>query len=199
MDAPLRRLVLYSDQIPPITDPIDAAFLRWLRPGDTIGYVPSAPDPERVWFTPRQAYYARYGLDLRFFGLEDEYDPAQRAALLACDAIHLTGGNTFRFLYWLRERGLDADLHRYALDGGVLLGVSAGAILMTPDIRTSLLCGDTLYPGLTDFTGLALVDFAVVPHVTEVALPGPAYAIPDGAGIVIDGDCIELFGGVRPL
>ena len=48
---------------------------------------------------------------------------------MGCDAIHLTGGNTFQFSYWLRERGLDAELKRYAKAGGVLIGVSAGAIL----------------------------------------------------------------------
>jgi dipeptidase E len=55
-------------------------------------------------------------------------------------------------------------LRQYVARGGVLIRVSAGAILMTPDIRTTLLCGDTLPAEEIEPRGLGLVDFAFVPH-----------------------------------
>jgi dipeptidase E len=203
-----RKLVLYSDQIDSVTDAIDERLREWLPVGSRIGYIPSSPDRERVWFEGRAAFYARYGYSLRFFGLEDEFDASQLSDLFACDAIHLTGGNTFRFLYWLRVRGLIALLQRYVADGGVLIGVSAGAILMTSDIRTSSLCGDTMYPGLADFTGLSLVVFAVFPHYDgspeavsgliefSRGSDGVVYAVPDVSGIVVDGERVDLIGPV---
>jgi dipeptidase E len=145
---------------------------------------------------------------LEFFGLETEFEPSRNAGLFACDAIHLTGGNTFQFLYWLRQRGLVSDLQRYVAKGGILIGVSAGAILMTPDISSSSLCGDEPYPGLDDFTGLSLVDFAVYPHYDGSAsaaealhrfsstFNGPVYGIPDGGGIVVDGAHLEFIGAI---
>lgn len=200
------RLVLYSDQIEGVTDPIDARLFAMLPEAPTIGYLPSCPDPERNWFRAREQYYGRFGAKLRFVGLEDEFHPDHLPELLACDAIHLSGGNTFRFLYWIRELGLLPELRRYAEKGGVLIGVSAGAILMTPDVSSSALCGDEPYPWLESFAGLGLVDFAVVPHDTgqgpalrvfSITFPGTVYGIADGAGIVVENGRTELIGEIR--
>lgn len=200
------RLVLYSDQIVGVTDAIDERLFAMLPPSPTIGYLPSSPDSDRIWFSGREAYYARYGARLSFHGLEEEFEPGRLDTLFASDAIHLTGGNAFRFLYWLRERGLLNRLRAFAQTGGVLSGVSAGAILMTPDIASSALCGDTPYPGLEDCMGLGLVDFAVVPHhsgleaavrIFSMTFPGTVYGVPDGAGIVIENGRTELIGEIR--
>lgn len=203
------RLVFYSDQIAGQTEAIDARLLELLsaRPG-RVGYVPAGPDRERAWFDARVRYYSRLGLSLSFCGVEDEFSSANIGDLLTCNAIHLTGGNTFRFLHWLRARGLVPLLQRYVAEGGVLIGVSAGAILMTRDISSATLCGDSFYPGLTDHTGLSLVDFGVLPHFDRsraqvdalgrlsIELGNTAYGIPDGAGIVVDGSRVELLGPV---
>lgn len=205
------KLALYSDQIPPLTDLIDARVVTWLPEGAKIGYIPSSPDHERFWFAGREEYYRRYGFSLEFFGLEDEFDESRIDDLLACDAIHLTGGNTYQFLYWLQARGMIEPLRQYALDGGILIGVSAGAILMTPDITTSSLCGDTPYPGLDDYAGLSLVNFAFVPHyngspVAEAALAefsrgfdGHVYAVPDGGAVIVEGDKIEFVAEFKEI
>jgi len=203
----VRKLALYSDQIPGITDAIDDRIREWLvgTPG-RIGYLPSSPDPERSWFQDRSAYYARLGFSLSYFGLEEEFDPSHLTDLLACDAIHMTGGNTFQFLYWLRERGMLPMLQDYVAGGRVLIGVSAGAILMTSEIGTSLLCGDVRYRGIDGGPALNLVDFAYAPHfdgsreeVTKFShtFPGPVYAVKDGGGIIVEDDQIEAIGPVE--
>jgi len=46
----------------------------------------------------------------------------------------------------------------------VLIGVSAGSIIITPDINTSVFCGDENQIGLIDSSGLGLIDFYFVPH-----------------------------------
>ena len=203
------KLVLYSDQSSPLTDALDARLLELLPASRRkIGYIPAAPDRERLWFRQRVLHYDRLGLSAQFFGLEEGFDAAELSNLLRSDAIHLSGGNTFRFLYWLRARGLVSELQRYVADGGVLIGVSAGAILMTRDIGSSAICGDAPYPALTDNTGLGLVDFAVLPHfdrseaqhaaLEQLAtnLGNTAYGVPDGAGIVVSGSRVELLGAI---
>jgi len=171
-----------------------------------MGYIPSSPDPERSWFSAQERYYARFGFKLIYFGLEEEFSQAALVDLLMCDAIHLTGGNTFQFLYWLRERGMIPVLQRYADNGGVLIGVSAGAILMTPEIGTSLICGDEPYRGIEGGPALNLVDFAFAPHFTgdreEIAkfsqtFDGPVYAVKDGGGIIVEDDAIKRIGPVK--
>jgi dipeptidase E len=101
-----------------------------------------------------------------------------------------------------------APLRQYAARGGVLIGVSAGAILMTPDIATAALCGDEPLEGETDLAALHLVDFAFVPHFGEipcdlVALQAYSrsrqavlYACRDGDGIVVEDDQVKCIGDV---
>jgi len=162
----MKKLVLYSDQIPPATDKIDSELVTILgKSSPIIGYIPSSADPQRKYYNERQEYYSRLGMNLTvYFELDNDYHPNLLESLLSCDAIHLSGGNTYYFLHWLRKRKLLLPLRQYVKQGGVLIGVSAGSILMTPDISTSTLCRDEPIEGEIDFSGLNLVDFAFVPH-----------------------------------
>ena len=57
--------------------------------------------------------------------------------LLKSDLIFLGGGNTFYFLKHLKSTGLIDELKTFAANGGVLCGLSAGAIIMTPHVHTA--------------------------------------------------------------
>ncbi len=203
------RLFLYSDQLEPDTDAItDRIFSKLPRKGARIGYLPASPDPEREWFQDRQHFYARFGAKLEFFGVESEFDPTRNSELIRCDAIHLTGGNTFQFLYWLRERSMIQMLRQYAQSGGTLIGVSAGAIMMTSDTSTSYLCWDSPYRDLEGYEGLNLVPFAFLPHFEpsdqgieslknySLRFRGNVYAITDAGAIVVENGETDLIGPI---
>ncbi len=209
----MRRLVLYSEQILPETEKVDQELAALLgKSNPKIGYIPSSADPQRKYYEERRVYYARLGMTLStYFELDAAYDPNRLEALLACDAIHLTGGNTYYFLHWLRKRGMLAPLRQYVARDGVLIGVSAGAILMTPDIATAALCGDEPLEGETDIAALHLVDFAFVPHFGEipadlVALQAysqsrqvDVYACRHGDGLVVEDDQVKCIGDVTAI
>lgn len=76
------------------------------------------------------------------------------------DAIYVCGGNTFYLLQKIRESGLDQLLPHF---GGLYVGVSAGSIVVGPNIEVS---GpwDENDVNLSDTTGMKIVDFAVIPH-----------------------------------
>jgi len=76
------------------------------------------------------------------------------------DAIYVCGGNTFYLLQKIRESGLDQLLPHF---GGLYVGVSAGSIVVGPNIEVS---GpwDENDVNLSDTTDMKIVDFAVVPH-----------------------------------
>ena len=206
----MKKLVLYSDQIPPLTDEIDAELKKLFdKTNPRIGYIPSASDPERKYFRERKSYYYRLGMDMDvYFELDKEWKPDLLESLLDCDAIHLSGGNTYYFLHWLRRRNMTDTLIRYVNQGGILIGVSAGSILMTLDISTSALCGDEIMEGETDFSGLGLVDFSFMPHFGDV----PAdiddlkkysrdnqmrvYAASDSGGIIVLENEVTCIGDV---
>jgi dipeptidase E len=203
------KLVLYSDQIPTQTDSADDRMLALIdKRRASIAYIPSSPDPGRVFYRSRKEYYARLGIEVQpYVDIPDLGSGVQLDNLLNADAIHLSGGNTFVFLYRLHSHGLLDPLRRYVARGGVLIGVSAGAILMTPSILTTLLCGDKQSSATSDPFGLGLVEFAFVPHLGRYASmtelqsysrrhSQTLYACPDGAAIVIDGDALECVGNV---
>jgi len=117
----MKKSVSYSDQIPPITDKIDEELVVLLgKTNPIIGFIPSIADTDRYYYKERQTYYSRLGMDLEvYFELDLGYYPNLLESLLACDAIHLSGGNTYYFLHWLRSRDMVDTLIQYAAQGGV--------------------------------------------------------------------------------
>lgn len=209
----MKKLVLYSDQIPPLTNKIDSELKTLFnKTNPKIGFIPSSSDPERKYYKERKAFYYQLNMDLSvYFELDKEWKPDLLDSLLECDAIHLSGGNTYYFLHWLRRRNMMDTLVQYVARGGVLIGVSAGSILMTPDISTSRLCGDALIAGETDFSGLGLVDFGFAPHFGDKEYDQAAlrkysrehgtvvYACRDSGGIVVVDDEVKCIGDVIPI
>jgi dipeptidase E len=174
-----------------------------------VGFIPSGADPDNAFYLDRQTYYSALGIDLALsLGLNDNYDPGKVTQLFECDGIHLSGGNTYHFLYWLKKRGLMEPLREFVNRGGVLIGASAGAIIMTPEISATAYCADAPLPGeeMDDLSALNLVDFAFFPHTNyfpkheEQMLAYsqthsfPIYGCANGDGIVVDGERIEFLG-----
>jgi dipeptidase E len=178
-----------------------------------LAYIPFEADGSTRYFARAMRRYRAAGIE-RFFTLEPDHKPTgdELAVLLSCDVIYLAGGNTYVFLEKLRQAGLLAHLRRFARNGGVLAGLSAGAILMTPSIGLAGIPrydADSNEPGLTDLRALGLVDFEFSPHDTADArrrrelsaysslIRRPVFSVQDGGGIVVEGDRLGLFGRVR--
>lgn len=211
----MKKLVLYSDQIPPLADNVDRELMSFLgKPSQIIGYVPSKADPQRKYYTERRAYYSRMDMDLRvYFELDNEYQPALLESLFNCDAIHLSGGDVYYFLYWLRKRKLLEPLRNYVRRGGVLIGVSAGSILMSPDISISPLYVNKPISVQTDFSSLNLVDFAFAPHYGSKRMSTTisvlreysrnrqivVYACKDSGGVIVTNDVVRCIGDVYKI
>jgi len=86
--------------------------------------------------------------------------PFAKNDLKNVDVIYVCGGNTFYLLQQLRASGLDKILPDFT---GTYVGVSAGSIVMGPNIEVSAPWDDNDID-LDDTTGLNIVDFAVIPH-----------------------------------
>jgi dipeptidase E len=206
----MRRLVLYCDQEIPKNYKINKKLLELFnKPVPTVGFIPSCADTNREFYENKKAYFAGFGVDLRvYFELDIDYRLENLSSLLQCDGIYLSGGNTFHFLYWLRARGMIDELRKYVDQGGVLIGASAGAILMSPEISASTFCADAPLPGeeTEDLSALNLVNFAFFPHINCFPAhegqmiqysrehPHSIYGCANGDGIVVDGGQVEFLG-----
>ena len=80
-----------------------------------------------------------------------------------CDIIYVSGGNTFYLLNELRKSCAAQAIKNAVKAGKIYIGESAGAIVAAPDTRYAMQM-DKNGAKTSDFTGLNLVDFCVVPH-----------------------------------
>ncbi|SDH43450.1 Type 1 glutamine amidotransferase-like domain-containing protein [Microbacterium pygmaeum] len=123
------------------------------------------------------------------------------------DVLLAAGGDALYLGHWMRESGLAAMLP--ALADTVWVGMSAGSMVMTPQIGAEFV-GWTAPSG--DDRALGVVDFSICPHLTLDGAPGnslaaaeqwaaaldhPAYAIDDQTAIrVADGEVRVVTEGV---
>ena len=203
------KLVFYSDQLIPGNRRVYLRLLDLLgKSHPRLGYIPAEGDPQRRYYQDRIEWYAYWGISLPvYFELDRDYRPERLEELWSCDAIHLSGGNTYYFLHWLRKRELLEPLRNYVASGGVLIGVSAGGILLTPEIDVSGLLGDHPLAEQDDLTALSLVDFSFAPHLNSLRdtrplkeyarrTGRPVYGCRDGDGILVDGPRVEFIGQI---
>lgn len=135
--------------------------------GKTVTYIPTASMVEKLGFFVKIGKWSLRRLGLIVEELEistSSYDTIVNT-LKKNDIIYITGGNTFYLLQELRKSGADKILVQEIKKGKLYIGESAGAIVTAPDIEYSaeMDCIEKA-PALTDFIGLGLTDFYVVPH-----------------------------------
>lgn len=203
--------MLYSDQIIKENRKVDYELLRLLnKKNPSIGYIPSCSDLTRKYFNPKVKYYNELGIsNIQYFDLDKEYDEIKINDIFKSDAIHFSGGNTFYFLYLLKKRNLVKSLQLYVEQGGILIGISAGSIILSKTIDMAQF-GDEDIVGIADRSSLGIVDFQFMPHWSDdesikyldllkdysKEKKTTIYACNDGDGIVIDDDDIKFIGNV---
>ena len=205
------KLVFYSGGDDKDNRQLDKSFVELIgKKNPVVTFIPSSSYLAEQEFKVFVKHYSKYKIS-RFihFPVDVPFDRIMFQEVMRSDAIHMGGGNTFYFLNSLRKAKLLKDLRNFAQNGGVLTGLSAGAIMMTENID---LAGypefdrDENTVGLKNLSSLNLVDFSFFPHFKNSARYDVVfkkfsklkqkiiYACPDGAGIVINDDEIRFVG-----
>ncbi len=205
------KLVFYSGGDDKDNRQLDKTFIELLgKKNPVVTFIPSSSYLSEQEFKVFVKHYSKYKIS-RFihFPIDVPFDKIMFQEVMRSDAIHMGGGNTFYFLNTLRKAKLLSNLRQFAEKGGVLTGLSAGAIIMTENIE---LAGypefdrDENMVGLKNFSSLGLVDFAFFPHFKNSSRYDTAfkcysklkskviYACPDGAGIVVNNGELRFIG-----
>jgi len=207
------RLFLYSGGDAVLNRELDEAFLKAIGNRSRITYIPASSRGTEHEFQRYSDDSRKLGkLRTLCFAVDRPFSERTLNEALSSEAIFLSGGNTYHFLGRLRAARMISRLRRYVEEGGILAGLSAGSIIMTPSID---LAG--LVPGESDRndyrmkrTGaLGLTDFEVYPHfvassasvklLKKYSAQGKGrtiYAFPDGAGIECAGASVIFHGKV---
>ena len=126
------------------------------------------------------------------------------------DVIYLSGGNTYYFLNNLKKRYFITRLRRYVENGGYIIGLSAGAIMMSKDISAAQFCGKDIV-GLSNLSSLDLVDFDFMPHWNRHSkylddlkkysnnTGNTVYTCNDGDGIIIINNELQFYGDINMI
>lgn len=177
--------------------------------GNKVAYISSEPqEAPREYYLSTMDDFSKIseGVKIDYFDLSDNFSDESLEKILEYGTIYLSGGNTYIFMSDARKRSLYKLLRKHLNNGGLLIGASAGAIMMTPviDIANGF---DENILNLSDVKGFAFVPFEFHPHYEDVHREylssymkdkeNNLYLCRDGDGIFCGDDGIELFGNTE--
>jgi dipeptidase E len=143
------------------------------------------------------------------FCIDIPYTKTLLQEVLKSDLIFLGGGNTFYFLKHLKKVGMFEHFSKFLKRGGVLCGLSAGAIVLTPHVHTATFPHfdrDENPWDMKNLSAMRLVNFEFFPHYknskrydAELLYYSkksklPLFACPDGGGIIVENEQISFCG-----
>ena len=161
----MKKLILVS-MLYQVTD-----LVRTIEPelaGKTVTYIPTAGIAEETegMIEDETNTLESLGLTVEALDVSTASYESIVSTLTKNDIIFVGGGNTFYLLQELRRSGADKILIQEVNKGKLYIGESAGAIIACPDIGYCVgMDSPEKAPELTDYTGLGLVDFYIVPHI----------------------------------
>ncbi|MCT7560700.1 peptidase E [Aliarcobacter butzleri] len=148
---------------------IFADFEKNLK-GKTVTFIPTASKVEKVVFYVNSGKKAlqKLGLIIDELDISTASNDEINSKLRNNDFIYITGGNTFFLLQELKKTGADKIIIDEINKGKLYIGESAGAIVTSANVEYAKKMDDVKKaPNLTEFSGLNLVDFYVIPHYTN--------------------------------
>jgi dipeptidase E len=128
--------------------------------------IPTAAYGEEKWdWLPRDmAPVQKRAKTFREFNIAGQSLADVRQALQGADVIYVTGGNTYYLLEQAQKCDFKGALKEAMNTGATYFGTCAGAILVCPRIDFIADMDNVAKATLTEFNGLGLVDFLVMPH-----------------------------------
>lgn len=135
-----------------------------------VAFIPTASIVEEVttYVETGKKALERLGLVVEELDLSMANYEEIKEKIIESDIIYVTGGNTFFLLQELRRSGADKLITNEVNLGKLYIGESAGAVITAPNIEyIKSMDSPEKALKLTNFNGLELVQFYIVPHYTN--------------------------------
>lgn len=184
----------------------DRFFYRSLKGGKVI-YIPLAwardaagYDESYKWFTKM---LAQHGL-LPEVEMWLDLSGKTEKSLQGVDAIYIGGGNTFNLLHILTKQGVDQLILNFLVEGGVVYGGSAGAIIMGDSIDTvqeeneigprARSKGFHLLHDLSVRCHYTKDDASIIDSCYAGGFKGPILCLPERSGVIMENGFMTVEG-----
>lgn len=144
-----------------------------------VAYISATPQiTKQQWYLNTKKEYKQIeaNINVDYFDLSQRYSDKKLQELpKRYGMLHLSGGSSFKFLTSLRQREFRKILTDHISRDGLVIGVCAGGIVLTPTIQT-ITIGARYEKNIehienyikttnfTDYTGLNLFPFEFYPH-----------------------------------
>ena len=145
-------------------------FLDEKAESKKILFIPTATnvDEYKKYIHLTQKVFEDCGYEVENFDISSFSEEIVKEKIAESKIIFVSGGNTFYLLQELKKKNLISYLKEKIENGLFYIGESAGSVITVPDIEYADIVDDKiLATELTDYTGLNLVDFYIVPHFEE--------------------------------
>lgn len=180
-----------------------------LARGGKVAYISSQPQfGEKPYYISTIQDYKLIdsSIDVDYFDLSQNFSDEDLSKLVSYGVIYLSGGNTYTFLDSANKRCLKEILQKVLDRGGLLIGASAGSLMMTPTIGLASHCDENSV-SLQDTKGFSFVPFEFHPHYIDsdndflsgYKTNSKIYLCRDGDGVFISDSEIKKFGDVVEL
>jgi dipeptidase E len=174
-------------------------------------YVPYCAEGSKPFFSRFCRRFKSFGVrEFQSFPVDLRFTKTELRKALDSDILYLAGGNTFYFLDHLKKQKLLGVFRDYVKSGGIIAGLSAGGLILTPNIALAgypKFEADENEVGLKNLEALGLVDFEFYPHFhkgkrlekalcrySAVKTKNPILAVQDGQGLILNGKNFQSTG-----
>ena len=199
------KFILHSDQSSSSTLAMDSKLIRSLsgKKDPKIGFLSSKFEPKKKHFAEVDKYYQ----SAHFQGVlciepENLNDGALRAVFSEIDVLHLSSGDVRSFMGRLAVNNTIAYVLEFSRRDKLIVGVSAGAMILGPTLGLGQFFGDKQAHGIP---GLGLLSFELAPHWSEISMQQKkvetyakaakidVYPLADGEVLTVNGKKISCY------
>lgn len=147
---------------------LDIGFVKDLITKETVvGFVPTAGEVYDDPFFVRDDRHriGKLGCPVIDINISESSTELLIEQINSTSLLFVAGGNTFYLMQRIREKKLADTIIDYIASKKAYVGASAGAAICSPSIEPFKALDDpTKAPGLSNYKGLDLLEFVVLPH-----------------------------------
>lgn len=123
-------------------------------------------DDADSWYpADQQTFTTQPNLKVVEYTITDKNDIELGHDLADADILYITGGNVFYLMQQIQKSSFAQIVRKHVQSGKLMIGHSAGAIALGPDVTPAYRSDKTSKVGkLNDTSGMGLVDFVTLPH-----------------------------------